>query len=191
MPAPPVITYSFSTAAEDAADSAGARLPDNGGHHGKCARRAADSETLARGYKKFLIRSTLLLTAAIISSCGDRQEAFYSTAVEARTANAVDRGWIPGWLPKSAHAIHEVHNIDTTQSMLAFSFDAADVPNLSTSCKQVQSEALRPVPFKVAWWPKDVPPSGLVTHRRTYYHCDDGEYVAVAADDGQLFHWRP
>jgi hypothetical protein len=141
--------------------------------------------------QRLLIRSALLFVAAIVASCDDRQEAFYPTAVEARRADAVGRGWIPGWLPKSARAIHEAHNIDTNQSMLAFSFDAGDVPNLSTSCRQIQPGALRPVPFKLVWWPKDVPPSDPVTHRRTYYRCDDGEYVAVAADDGQLFHWRP
>ena len=90
--------------------------------------------------------------AVIVASCGERPEAFYADAAAARAARAIDRGWIPDWLPATARAIHEVHNIDTNQSLLAFSFDPADIPNVAQSCAQVSREALKPAPFDRSWW---------------------------------------
>ena len=125
----------------------------------------------------------------MVTACGERREVFYADA--ARQASAIERGWIPEWLPRSARDIREIHDLDTNQSMLAFSFDCADVPKLGTSCKQIGREQLRPAPFSVAWWPNDVPPPDFVTHRHVYHHCEDGGYVAVATTGGELFRWRP
>jgi hypothetical protein len=134
---------------------------------------------------------TLLLTSAAVASCGERPEVFYADAMAARRAGAVERGWVPDWLPKSARAIHEVHDIDTNQSLLAFSFDPGDGPVLTESCSPIQSDAPEPVPFTASWWPSDVPPSSSVTHRHAYFRCQNDGYAAVSVKDGQLFYWRP
>jgi hypothetical protein len=134
--------------------------------------------------------AALLLAGAIVASCSERQEAFYQDAAGARRAGAVERGWIPDWLPQGARAIHEVHDLDTNQSLLAFSFDPADGPVLTQSCTQIQREALEAVPFSASWWPDDVPPSSLVTHRHVYYRCQNGAFVAVSVEDGQLYYWH-
>ena len=134
---------------------------------------------------------TLLLTGATVASCGERPEMFYADAIAARQSGAVERGWIPDWLPRSARAINEVHDIATNQSLLAFSFDPADGPLLTQSCTQIQRGALGPVPFSAAWWPTDVPPSSSVTHRHIYYRCQNDGYAAVSVNDGRLYYWRP
>jgi hypothetical protein len=129
--------------------------------------------------------------AVIVGSCSERPEAFYADAAAARAARAMDRGWIPDWVPTTARAIHEVHDIDTNQSLLAFSFDPADIPNVAQSCAQVSRQELKPAPFDRSWWPSDVPPSAVVTHRHVYYRCADGAYAAISAKDGQFYYWRP
>jgi hypothetical protein len=133
----------------------------------------------------------VLFAALVATTCGDRPEVFYPHAAEAQADGAIDRGWVPGWMPKSARDLHEVHDLDTNKSMLMFAFDANDAPNLSASCRQVSGDDVRPVPFRKAWWHQDVPPRDAVTRKHSYYHCADGSYVAVSAVDRQLYHWRP
>jgi hypothetical protein len=114
---------------------------------------------------------------------------FYTDDAAARRAGAVERGWIPDWLPKGAHDIHEAHDIDTSRSVLTFVFDSAAGPALDRSCTQVQPAAVRAVPFKTSWWPNDVPPSSFTTPRHAYYQCIDGAYLAMG--NGHLYRWRP
>jgi hypothetical protein len=133
----------------------------------------------------------LLLAGLLVTSCGERAEVFYADGSAARRAGAVERGWIPGWLPKSARDIHEVHDIDTNQGLLTCSFDPADGPVLTQSCVQIGREALGSVPFTVSWWPNDVPPSSLATHRHVYYRCQNEAFLAVSVKDGQLYYWHP
>jgi hypothetical protein len=135
--------------------------------------------------------AALLATTGMLLSCGERPELSYPDAAAARRAGAVERGWIPEWLPNSAHTIHEAHSVDTNQTMLAFSFRSEDAPDLNQRCRQIQSAALKAVPFSVDWWPDDVPPSMLVTDRHVYYECDGGSYAAVSVKNGELYYWRP
>jgi hypothetical protein len=132
-----------------------------------------------------------LLAGTLFASCRARPEVFYADAAAARRAGAMERGWIPEWLPASARAIHEVHDVDTNQSLLAFSFEPADRPVVSQWCVQIQRAALQPVPFTSSWWPNDVPPSPLVTHRHVYYRCQNGAFAALSVNDGQLYYWHP
>ena len=94
----------------------------------------------------------------------------------------------PDSLPKSARDIREVHDLDTNKSMLTFMFDSIDLPDLAASCSQVAGAALRPVPFRRTWWPGDVKPGSMTTHRHVDYRC---VYVAVALKEGRPYYWRP
>jgi hypothetical protein len=139
---------------------------------------------------KTLATAALVATAVMLASCNERPEVFYADAAAARGAGSVDRGWIPDWLPTSARNIYEMHDLDTNESMLAFSFNPADPPDVGQSCTQIQPEALRPVRFRRSWWPNDVSPPPAATHRHVYYRCSDGAYVAMSAKEGRLYHWR-
>jgi hypothetical protein len=141
--------------------------------------------------RSVVVCGTALMVLAGIVSCGERPDVIYASADDARRAGAVDRGWIPDWLPDSARAIREAHDIDSNQGLVAFTFDPRDGRIPPDSCTQVQRETLRPAPFSASWWPRDVPPSSLVTHRHVYYRCGGGSYVALSRSDGQLYYWRP
>lgn len=138
-------------------------------------------------------RTNTALAAAVLLavSCGERQEVLYAKRADAERAGAIDRGWIPVWVPQTAHTIHEIHDLATNRSMMSFSFDANESLNFGPSCSQVHRDRLRPVPFAKPWWPSDVPPSQFVTHRHVYYACKDGAYVAVSPGKGEAFYWRP
>jgi hypothetical protein len=139
----------------------------------------------------FQAGGAVLAAALILTSCGERPDVFYAHAIEARAAGAVDQGWIPDWMPKSARAIHEIHDLDTSRSMLTFLFEPVDPPQLPASCGQVPPEGISAPPFRRSWWPDDVPPTSSPGDRHVYYRCSDGAYVAVASKEGRVFHWRP
>ena len=66
-------------------------------------------------------------TAALLSltACmSDVQDAKYSSQIEAAKAGAIDQGWVPRWVPEGAINLRETHNLDTNESLLAFSLPA-------------------------------------------------------------------
>jgi hypothetical protein len=67
-----------------------------------------------------------LLFLALTSACArwDVLERAYASREEVVRDGAIERGWIPPWIPESAREIREVHNIDTNASQLAFAFGA-------------------------------------------------------------------
>ncbi len=64
----------------------------------------------------------MLLAAVALSglSCQERVESQYATAAAARAAGAVERGWLPSWLPPDAHEIRDVHDVDTNVVFATF-----------------------------------------------------------------------
>ena len=76
---------------------------------------------------------TLALVAIAASTCSctdDVLDATYGTRKEAEASGAIERGWIPSWIPPQAINLHEAHNLDSSESVLAFSLpsDAAWAP---------------------------------------------------------------
>jgi len=139
--------------------------------------------------------STAMLALGIAitaNSCNERPEVSYPDRTAAEAAGAVSRGWIPEWIPKSARQIHEMHDVDTNTSILAFRFDGNEAIDLTRVCEQVSRKELPAVPLRASWWPNDVPPSDLATHRHVYYSCDSGEaYLAISTQQGEAYYWRP
>lgn len=134
------------------------------------------------------VASVLVVTCI---ACTEQQEASYADLATAERAGAVRRGWIPDWVPKSAHDLREVHNLDTNRSMLAFRYDPSDRPAVPNTCSQVRASEVPPVPFAASWWPRDVPPTKFVTHRHAFFSCEIGRaFLAVSADEGEVYYWR-
>src|SRR5262245_13685312 len=73
--------------------------------------------------RPFVAAAILVVTC---TACAEQQEASYADVAAAERAGAIQRGWVPDWLPRSAHDLREVHNLDTNQSMLTFRYDPSD-----------------------------------------------------------------
>ena len=88
--------------------------------------------------------------------------------------------------------IHEKHNLDANQSMLAFRFDDSEKLELGPSCERINPLNIREPPFKISWWPVDVPPSKISTYRHSFYSCEHGEaFLALSVKLGEGFYLRP
>ena len=108
-------------------------------------------------------KATLFVTvlcvglACVLVAChSDRRESSYTSLADAKKDGAIDRGWIPDFLPESSRAIHEVHDISPSTTWCAFEFFPSDSQGLRKSLKSVgelaPSVTRVPKPGE-SWWP--------------------------------------
>lgn len=73
--------------------------------------------------------------------CMDRLEMMSAEYEDYGTArNAIERGWLPTWLPRSATNIREAHDIDTNETFAVFEFDREEV--FYSSCESTAKGSL-------------------------------------------------
>lgn len=98
-----------------------------------------------------------LVLPVISVGCGniDVLTASYATLDEARRAGAIERGWIPTWLPPGAHDLREAHDDDSNRRWGLFNFDATDEPALREAVGAPISLEGRSceAPRRIEWWP--------------------------------------
>jgi hypothetical protein len=96
------------------------------------------------------------LTSALVACHGDHRESFYPSLADAKKQGAIDRGWIPDYLPESSRVIHEVHDISPSTTWCAFEFLPSDSNGLQKKLNSI--DALTPSVRRVpnpgeSWWP--------------------------------------
>jgi hypothetical protein len=122
-------------------------------------------------------------------------EARYATYAEAEDDSAVDRGWIPPFVPRSAVRIREFHNLDTNRQWLRFEAPRADLDQMTSPMRSMSYEEAERLGF--AGFPgwtgsrrsKVRPPEAEV---RFYYDPSPGSgarCVAVVPEPATAFAW--
>lgn len=145
------------------------------------------------------------LGVASLSGCdrSDILQSYYPTYEAAVQDGAIGRGWVPGFLPRSAQQIREVHNLDTNETWVAFDFVWEDGTLLEAACTSVSVELVilpreRSTEAYVPWWPQQL--LGQVTaasEEFSFYQCremDLGErfqaYLALERARSKAWFWR-
>jgi hypothetical protein len=112
--------------------------------------------------------------AGCVRSC-DTLEASYADLSTATEAGAIDRGWIPEWLPRTAKAIDEVHDLDTNRRLLAFSFEKLETDKFTRACSPVFRErVVLPGWTPVRWWPADLRQGARTAGSYRFFSCGTG-----------------
>ena len=141
-----------------------------------------------------LLRLAVCAAAVIISACtNDVLDTSYATQAEAVAAGAVQRGWIPAWVPTEATDLREVHSVDTNESALLFTLPAGLSWRPPASCREADAGEFSEPAFARAWIPE-------LEASFSYYSCPIPGSVAgsvpmiaaVAVDQGgqHVLHWR-
>ena len=65
-------------------------------------------------------KMALTIVIPLLSGCSDVKDERFATWTDARQAGAIERGWIPPFVPASARDISDTHNLDTNEQMLTF-----------------------------------------------------------------------
>jgi hypothetical protein len=87
------------------------------------------------------------LGLVFLAACYETQRANYDDYAAAQAAGAVERGWIPDFVPLSATTIAEAHDLDLNTQRLRFQLPEADLQQLVSR--------LEPIPLAQVW-PPDV-----------------------------------
>jgi hypothetical protein len=130
---------------------------------------------------------TTVLVLLLCSCLSDTLDASYDTMADAVSAQAVDKGWIPDWLPSSATNLREVHNLDTNTSALTFDIPAGEVWKLPIDCKPIAFSDTKPPVFDRSWLPSDE----IMAASYTLFRCrEDFAFVGISKKGDQGLHWR-
>lgn len=121
-------------------------------------------------------------------ACGEVQESAYATLAEAKADGAMQRGWIPEWVPDSAVDIREIHDLDINHSALSLRFTPNAPWNVPKDCEKIIPSSAGKPTMRLSSWPRDVPPTPVVTPRHAYFKCVEG-FVAINTTQGELFLW--
>jgi hypothetical protein len=130
------------------------------------------------------IKSLVLLTAALIllAACaGETPQAVYPAYADAVADGAIERGWIPEWVPASAFDIYEKHDLDTNGQILLFTVPTKGKDWLPGHCQAVN--LIRPPTLSATWWPKNIDEM-----TPDLYLCGNRH---LAIHDNQAFMWLP
>lgn len=68
-----------------------------------------------------MVRAALtLLMLMSIAGCNERHDVHYADWAEAQANGAVERGWMPAFVPRSATDLRERHDLDSNAQTLSF-----------------------------------------------------------------------
>jgi hypothetical protein len=63
----------------------------------------------------------------LLAGCSEQIVETYSTYADAQRAGAIERGWVPDFVPASARHIVDSHDLDTNRQTLQFAVPPSDV----------------------------------------------------------------
>lgn len=134
------------------------------------------------------IVATLMVLFA--SACGETTDERYPDFKAAQDNGAVQRGWIPTFMPPSAYDIHDVHDLDSNAQSLSFRAPIAYIPTMvadMTPAPATEATTVRRI-VEAAGWSESAP--GDIT---TYPLCqhDRPAALTVRAKTGAAFYSAP
>ncbi|MGH7027225.1 hypothetical protein [Brevundimonas sp.] len=129
------------------------------------------------------------LIALLASACDEVVHERHSDFQAARQAGAIERGWIPAFVPSSAYDIRDQHDLDSAAQTLSFRLPPDDVPAMLVGLKRApdsEAETTRGV-IAAAGWKSD---RAQIT---VYQTCRNGDAAALAvnARTGAAFYQAP
>jgi hypothetical protein len=136
----------------------------------------------------------------LLASCGnvDVQTDSFATMAEARERRAVERGWVPAFLPEGAYEIRAAYDTSGTRrwGILNFRPGDADTIRRALDPAEVSAAGLRvDIPARIEWWPIALrnaldPEAIAATGLRTYRSTTGEFFVAVNWNQGRAYFWR-
>ncbi len=139
--------------------------------------------------------ASILALSGLVACDSTVKSASYASVSEVQRDSAVERGWIPSWIPHTSRAILETHDLDTSVSSLRLSFSLKEGWSIPDTCTKVTADELPKPRLKPSWWPRGVPSAKGGGASFVYFRCrSDSKYLfdslAIDGKNGELLYWR-
>lgn len=140
---------------------------------------------------------TLVVLAASCRNVNVLTDTF-ATMAEARQRGAVDRGWVPSFLPDQAYELRAAYDTDGPRRWGILNFRAEDADSLRNVLQPTEislAGTLMDIPARIEWWPialrNELDQDTLASTGLRAYRTTDGEYVfAVNWNQGRAYYWK-
>jgi hypothetical protein len=100
------------------------------------------------------MRQAALSIALILSACSEIVDERYASWNEAEQAGAVERGWVPPFVPAAARNLRSVHDLDLNSNRLTFELPPEAVQPMIdriSPVSQLRGEALEVALDEAGW----------------------------------------
>lgn len=140
-----------------------------------------------------------VLLLCLTASCRniDVETDSFATMTEARQRGAVDRGWVPGFLPERAYEIRAAYDTDGRRRWGILNFKPEDVESVRRVLRPVELSLAgwrMNIPARIEWWPvalrNELDAEALAATGLRAYRTDSGDYVFVVNwNQGRAYYW--
>jgi hypothetical protein len=132
--------------------------------------------------------------ALALQACGDLElvESRYPALADARADHAVERGYLPSWVPEGTRDIRTIGDLDTGWFAISFIVPQPDnFPSIleANGFRSVPGETPTPPASIRSWEPAPDAVQGL-TYRGTHYHNSEPVVLILAPASGVVWYWR-
>lgn len=131
--------------------------------------------------------------AVVVSGCGEVTSAEYADRDDALARKAIGESkWLPAWLPESAVAIREIHDVDTNESWLVFHLGGEKL-TLPAECGTADKPEMtrNRVMLRFPQFAQDAW-SRASAHTGEFYRCPEGNaarWVIYDEELGLVYSW--
>jgi hypothetical protein len=132
--------------------------------------------------------------------CSERYTAYYPKYEDAVKAGAVEHGWVPEIVPKTATKLYVQHDIDTNDIWLRFSLQNSDINRLRFGVKKLEYNEILKIkvkrPSRVSWWFENLIEQAPANDNALYadiysVKCQNSKsgYMAIDSINQKVYYW--
>ncbi|MFA5353405.1 MAG: hypothetical protein WC291_04185 [Thermodesulfovibrionales bacterium] len=143
----------------------------------------------------------LAILVAFLAGCSERFAEYYPTYDAAAKKGAIQRGWIPASVPKTATEICEQHDLDTNEVWLRFSLPPVEKDRIADGLNKLTHDEILKMklrfPSSVDWWFEDLiqqsPANDNALNAEIYIVKRESykiAYLAVDRVSSRIYYWN-
>lgn len=103
--------------------------------------------------------------------------------------DAIGRGWVPPFIPKSATEITEQHSIDANFGFISYNADLRDIERMKDGCAAIQYSEVKYLSSYSIWSPAELTGSNELSANLDFYLCAE-EGVLTSLDGAKMYYWH-
>jgi len=104
------------------------------------------------------MRAIAILATIAIVACSEVRDERYADYEAARLTGAVEKGWIPAFVPQDAYALRDIHDLDSNAQTLTFRVPPSQIPAMVQGMIVAEDAATAARIVRAAGWTESPAP---------------------------------